>query len=80
MKFTRMRSKLGRRRFTVIENFTWCERKYLEWFRGYKYAKSAVMHNATIKDYGEMKIKYLDKWEILFKPGSKIINPLKENL
>ena len=80
MKFQRMRSKLGKRRFAVIEDFTFCERLYLTWFRGYTYAKSTQTSRARITTYGDMQLKYTDKWEILFKPGNKTLNPLKENL
>lgn len=69
MKFIRMRSTLGRRRFTVIEDFTWCERKYLEWFRGYKYFVKLQPHTATIKSRGDVQVRYTDKHEIMFKPG-----------
>jgi len=75
-----MTSKIGKRRFAVIEDFTFCERIYLTWFRGYTYARSIERHRARITNYGNMQLKYTDKWEILFKPGNKLYNPLKENL
>lgn len=80
MKFTRMRSKLGKRRFTIIEDFTWCQRMYLQLFRGYTYACGAQGHIATIQKFDNMKIRYVDKHEILFKPGKILLNPLREDL
>lgn len=78
MKFTRMRSKLGKRRFVVIEDFTWCERKYFEWFRGYMYFTDKKIHQATIPSRDGMRVRYSEKNEIMFKPGDKITD--KEGL
>ncbi len=79
MKFLTMKSKLGRRRFVIIEDFTWCERKYLEWFRGYIYVTQTKRHQATVKNYDNMVIRYKDKHEILFKPSKGNYN-IKEDL
>lgn len=79
MIFLTMKSKLGRRRFVVIEEFTWCERKYLQWFRGYTYASQTRTHMATVQKYDDMQIRYKDKHEILFKP-SKGNYSIKENI
>jgi len=79
MNFITMKSKLGRRRFVVIEDFTWCERKYLQWFRGYIYASQTRRHQATVQKYDNMQIRYSDKHEILFKP-SKGRFDIKEDL
>lgn len=79
VKFTRMRSKLGRRKFIVIESFTWCERKYLEWFRGFTYFEGTMAYSATLLSYDGMKVRYVDKHKILFKPGKRILD-LKEEI
>ena len=79
LKFTRMKSKLGHRRFVVIENFTWCQSMYFQWFRGYKYQCKTVTRRATIPKFDDMSIQYTDKHEILFKPGDRTLD-LKEAL
>jgi hypothetical protein len=74
LKFTRMRSRLGRRKFVIIENFTWCQSKYFQFFRGFKYQCKTVSVGATIPKFDDMRINYRDKIEILFKPGDKIMD------
>jgi predicted nucleic acid-binding Zn finger protein len=79
LKFTRMKSRKGRRRFVIIENFTWCQSIYFQLFRGFQYQCKVVGHAATISRLDNMRIRYKDKHEILFKPGKRTID-LKERL